>query len=281
MHAYLAKLLDNDRVPHLMLFSGPTDAGMDLIAFEFAKTWLKKISRKELKQFSDLHLLKAEGKTAMHGIASIRDLIEKASLAPFEAAGKAFIIDRADRMLPTCANALLKTIEEPSPHTLIILTTSAQEAILPTIRSRCQLMRFKGKNTEKKDRELRYPQLERLKVDSLHFIEMADLCDEFHKIFEERKKFLEKEMKAHTSEHLKEMNATQRQKIEDEVEGAVASKWQQEVQELLIDIGLIYRDLGRPSLEVVQEAQSFAKLAIERSTPLKNALESFLLRMHR
>ncbi|MSR29280.1 MAG: AAA family ATPase [Phycisphaerales bacterium] len=53
-------------------------------------------------------------------------------------AGKAFIIDEAERLEPDAQNTLLKTLEEPPPGTIIVLVTTSIDRLLPTIRSRCQ-----------------------------------------------------------------------------------------------------------------------------------------------
>ena len=63
-------------------------------------------------------------------------------MAPFEAKAKVFIIKDADRMLPPSANALLKTLEEPTYDSYIIMTTSNLDEILPTIASRCFKINF-------------------------------------------------------------------------------------------------------------------------------------------
>src|SRR5216117_442792 len=55
---------------------------------------------------------------------------------------KIVILDNADLLRPEAANALLKTIEEPPPDSLIILVSSHPESLLPSIRSRCQALRF-------------------------------------------------------------------------------------------------------------------------------------------
>jgi len=73
-------------------------------------------------------------------------VLEPASLAPSVARGalasKVFIIDEAELIDLNGQNALLKTLEEPAPGTVIILVTSQAERLLPTIRSRCQRVAF-------------------------------------------------------------------------------------------------------------------------------------------
>ena len=56
--------------------------------------------------------------------------------------GKVFVVEQAELMKPAAQNALLKTLEEPAGRTLIILLTDQPDALLPTIRSRCQSVRF-------------------------------------------------------------------------------------------------------------------------------------------
>src|SRR5262249_22119736 len=63
-----------------------------------------------------------------------------ASLAPSEGAWRVFILPDAERMLPPVANTLLKTLEEPPPGVVLLLTSAEPEHVLPTIVSRCQLV---------------------------------------------------------------------------------------------------------------------------------------------
>src|SRR2546425_2465479 len=72
----------------------------------------------------------------------MRELESEANFRPFEGATRVFIVEDADYMNDQAANALLKTLEEPPPTTHLILTTSNPMALLPTIRSRCQVIRF-------------------------------------------------------------------------------------------------------------------------------------------
>src|SRR5207245_10260782 len=72
----------------------------------------------------------------------MRELEREANFRPFEGAARVFIVEDADSMNDQAANALLKTLEEPPPTTHLILTTSNPTALLPTIRSRCQVIRF-------------------------------------------------------------------------------------------------------------------------------------------
>ena len=75
-------------------------------------------------------------------INSIRELRREAALSVFAAGWKVFVILDADDMNTEASNALLKTLEEPTPRTVLILTTAKRERLLPTILSRCQPMKF-------------------------------------------------------------------------------------------------------------------------------------------
>src|SRR5207253_2381486 len=75
-------------------------------------------------------------------VGPMRELEREANFRPFEGAARIFIVEDAEYMNDTAANALLKTLEEPEPTTHLILTTANPTALLATIRSRCQVIRF-------------------------------------------------------------------------------------------------------------------------------------------
>ncbi len=75
-------------------------------------------------------------------INSIREIRRQASMSLFGSGKKVFIIIDAEKMNDESSNALLKTLEEPHPDTLLILLTASVHSLLPTIISRCQLIRF-------------------------------------------------------------------------------------------------------------------------------------------
>ena len=109
-------------------------------------------------------------------------------------------------------------------------------------------------------------------------------CDDVHQEFEEKRKSFEKAVVSLSKEELKEMNAVQRHKIEQENEGEISSEMQHEIQLLLASCARYYRECSqlkqqKISLEKVHAALVFTKLALDRSMPLKNALESFFLRL--
>jgi DNA polymerase III subunit delta' len=75
-------------------------------------------------------------------------VISAASRTPFESRRRVFVIERADELGDEAANRMLKTLEEPAPYVHIILLTDRLGEILPTIRSRCQAVRFEPPTEE-------------------------------------------------------------------------------------------------------------------------------------
>jgi DNA polymerase-3 subunit delta' len=90
-----------------------------------------------------LHDKTGKSKATQISVEVIRkELLEKASLKTSIGQGKVFLIEEAELTTTAAQNAMLKTLEEPSGRALIILLTTRIEDLLPTIRSRCQIIRF-------------------------------------------------------------------------------------------------------------------------------------------
>lgn len=133
----LRSMLLTDAIPHALLFTGE---GINELAYQFAGAILGEQHKHKVEKrcHPDISLYSPEGKTGMHPLHALRKLSQDVALSPFEADKKIFIIFDAERMLPTSANALLKTLEEPASKTVILLTSKHPEKLLPTIFSRCQ-----------------------------------------------------------------------------------------------------------------------------------------------
>ena len=139
---YLTRMIQKNAIGNSLLFAGPDGIGKSLFAEAFAKKILTGSGN------HDLHVYRPEGKIGMHSIQSMRQLKDEVYLPPYEAKRKVFIIHDVDRMLPYSANALLKTFEEPSLDTIIILLTDSPELLLPTIISRCRVTYFQRLSEE-------------------------------------------------------------------------------------------------------------------------------------
>jgi len=75
-------------------------------------------------------------------IEPVRDVLSQTSYRPFEGRRRVVLIREADALEPAAQNSLLKSLEEPPPGTMFILTTAVPGALLPTVRSRCMRLRF-------------------------------------------------------------------------------------------------------------------------------------------
>lgn len=144
-------------VSHSYLFSGPDGVGKKLVAIEFAKI-LNCTSENKYSEVSecdcgscrkvgrgthpDVVLVEYEGVNNIK-VDQIREGVEdKLFLKPYEGSFKVVIVDESERMNRSAQNAFLKTLEEPPPNSVIILLASRPHALLPTVRSRCQIVRF-------------------------------------------------------------------------------------------------------------------------------------------
>ncbi len=175
----LRRHLAAGRVPNALLFAGPDGVGKKLFALELARAFICRSplgaeacgecsacsrvdtfiipestdkTKDEFKkvffgQHSDVGIVVAYKRFIL--VEAIRDLEREAYFRPYEANARFFLIDDADKMNDGAANALLKTLEEPASTSHIILISSRPDSLLPTIRSRCQIVRFAPVETEK------------------------------------------------------------------------------------------------------------------------------------
>lgn len=90
----------------------------------------------------DIHFVEPLPDKRDISIDQLREIQRELSLRPYEAPRKACILEPAERMSVNAANSLLKTLEEPPGNAIIILLSENADMLLPTIRSRCQLIRF-------------------------------------------------------------------------------------------------------------------------------------------
>lgn len=164
------RILAADRVPGAMLFTGEDGIGKKLFALEIAKALNCKspqgvegcgqcsscvrIGKLNYPQSSDsddwkgiiwtdhpdVGMVAAPKRVLL--VEQMRLIEREANYRPYEGKARVFLIDDAEKLNDSSANALLKVLEEP-PHTShIVLLTSRPDMLLPTIRSRCQMIRF-------------------------------------------------------------------------------------------------------------------------------------------
>jgi DNA polymerase-3 subunit delta' len=88
-----------------------------------------------------VHVVRPEG-VAEYLIEQIRQLTHDVHLRPIQAPYKVYVVEDADRLRDAAANAFLKTLEEPPSDVLVVLLASDYDDILPTVASRCHVVRF-------------------------------------------------------------------------------------------------------------------------------------------
>ncbi len=143
----VALLADEARRPgHAYLFTGPANVGKATVARLFAAALLCPDDDDGRRRViaglhPDLIVVEPEGRTALT-VDQSRATVAHASLTPLEADRKVFLFEEAGLMNDEAANALLKTLEEPTPTTVFVLVVESEDDLPPTIASRCRSIHF-------------------------------------------------------------------------------------------------------------------------------------------
>ena len=142
----------SNRVAGAYLFVGVANVGKETVALNFAKSINCRTSdegacgtclscrKADNGNHPDLQIIRPSG--AWIKIDQIRELQKRIIYRPLEGVRKVYILAEAERMNLEAANCLLKTLEEPPADSVLILLTTNLDALLPTIRSRCQIIPF-------------------------------------------------------------------------------------------------------------------------------------------
>jgi DNA polymerase-3 subunit delta' len=151
----LQRAIRNEKVVNSYLFLGNEGIGKKAVALQFAKALnclegeaergdacdhcasCKKI---DSALHPDVSVIEPEGQYIK--VDQVRQMQRQLAYKPYEGKRRVCILTAADRMAPHIPNTLLKTLEEPPLHTVIILLANNSKFILPTILSRCQSIRF-------------------------------------------------------------------------------------------------------------------------------------------
>ena len=145
---FFEKVIQNDNLSHAYCFVGPNHVGKRAVAQQLAAQVLGLESSK-LRISPDFSVVeqsineKTEKLRKDISIDQVRVLIKHLQQSSFVKDGyKVAVIDQVDLLSLGAANALLKTLEEPRKKTLLFLVTASDEKLLPTIKSRCQVINF-------------------------------------------------------------------------------------------------------------------------------------------
>jgi DNA polymerase-3 subunit delta' len=171
-HEWAARLLSGHiargDVRHAYLFSGPGGVGRRTLALKFAQA-LNCLNPPEPGQFcgecricrqttamqhSDLSIIQAEKEGGVIKVESIRDVQHALSLLPYEAHFRVALLLRFQEANPNAQNALLKTLEEAPRQVVLLLTADSAESLLPTIASRCEVLRLRPMPLDRLEQEL-------------------------------------------------------------------------------------------------------------------------------
>ncbi|NPA91788.1 MAG: DNA polymerase III subunit delta' [Chloroflexi bacterium] len=163
--------IQSGQLSHAYLFTGPEGVGKTTLGLTLAQALLCESEEKPCGQcracrhvaagiHPDVRLVEPEGHLLR--VEQVREVTREASRRPVEAPYRVFILSHMERAHPAAANALLKTLEEPPAHVILILTAPAEDAILPTLVSRCQVLHLRPVPQE----ELRDALVDRLDIPS-------------------------------------------------------------------------------------------------------------------
>lgn len=167
-----------DRLPHGLIFAGPAGVGKATAARALGALFLCEKPKGDAHcgrcescvvmdagNHPDFHVITKEliryhdktGKSKGIDLSIkviVPELVERAGRKAVMGRGKVFVVEQADLMNAAAQNAMLKTLEEPAGRTLIVLLTDQAGALLQTIRSRCQVVRFAALPEALVEREL-------------------------------------------------------------------------------------------------------------------------------
>lgn len=153
----LSEHIRRKAVRHAYLFTGPQGVGRRTLALRYAQALNCKNTKVkgqpcldcrtcrliENQQHPDMMIVQAEDVGIRLKIDQIREIQRVLSLLPYETDYRMAVFLRFDEASHQAMNALLKTLEEPPAHVILLLTALNEELLLPTIRSRCEILRLR------------------------------------------------------------------------------------------------------------------------------------------
>ena len=180
---YISSAVENNRVSHAYILNGERGSGKKMLANLFAMTLLcetgdnepcgKCHSCKQAESGNHPDIIRVtHEKPNSISVDDIRTQVNNTvDIKPYQGPYKVYIIPQADMMTPQAQNAILKTIEEPPSYAVFLLLTENAETLLPTINSRCVMLKLRNI----KDTLIKKYLMENLEIPDYK----ADMCTAF------------------------------------------------------------------------------------------------------
>lgn len=164
--SFFLQALAQDNLNHAYIFAGPNGTGKVGVAKWLGQTIFclnnnvgeepcgncNNCKRVADNDFPDVIRLKNDANSI--SVDEIRELVRDMARTAYEGFNKLFVIEEADKMTTSAQNSLLKFLEEPTPSTTIILSTSVPNKLLATIQSRCQQLDFLPQDENERFKQL-------------------------------------------------------------------------------------------------------------------------------
>ncbi len=148
----VAELCDSGEVGHAYLLTGPSNSAKSDAAAVLANAAIARladIGPSELAHtHPDIHRMEP-GSATGYLVGQVREMLDDVQLSPICSPRKVYMMSDAQLLTSASANALLKSLEEPPADTVFILLATSADAVLPTIVSRCQTLRFPARSEER------------------------------------------------------------------------------------------------------------------------------------
>lgn len=153
----LRRQIERRKFGHAYLFTGPSGVGRRTLALRFVQALVctqppapgvscgvcRSCRQVEEMQYPDLSVVQAEREGGVLRVEQVREVRQSLVLKPYQGEYRFALFLRFHESNPSAANALLKTLEEAPAHAILLLTADTPEALLPTIVSRCQVIRLR------------------------------------------------------------------------------------------------------------------------------------------